>query len=466
MQTSIFKPYPHQLEFLQAMGSGCRRAVNVWHRRSGKDVSAFLGWMVPEALRVTGTYYYFFPTYAQGKKIIWDGIDNSGKRLLHYIPEMLGIPVRDAEQYIKFNETELQVELPAIQGGSQGSMIQIIGMDNLDRIVGTNPIGCIYSEYSLQKPQVWSYTRPILEANGGWAVFVYTPRGDNHAFKLFEEASKPNSGWFCSLKTILDTCKHDGRPIITMDQIEAMRREGEDEDIIQQEYFCSFAGAQTGSYYSNLVQAAREAGRIRPGLYDPNLPVDTFWDIGNGDSTVIGFRQVAYNERRWIDCYAAERQGLDHYANVLSELARIRGYRYRHHYFPHDMKVKEFTTNEARITAARRMGIRPASVVAKRGLYEGIDAVRRAFSRYWFDAERCARLVSALTHYHKKWDKEGHVFSDLPAHDWTSHYADMVRYEAIHGGIVHDELELPKYAQTNFDPFNYNEATVEWNPLS
>lgn len=429
-------------------------------------MSAFVGWMVPEACRVTGVYYYFFPTYAQGKKIIWDGIDSSGVPLLHYIAHYLGMEPRDAARVIKFNETELQITLPTIRGGSQGSIIQLVGTDNLDSIMGTNPIGCIYSEYALQNPQAWSFTRPILEANGGWAVFVFTPRGDNHAFKLYEEACKSDK-WFVSLKTVQDTVKHDGSPIISMDQINNMRREGESEDVIQQEYFCSFSGAQTGSFYSNLVNDCRNGGRVRPDIYDSTLPVDTFWDIGNGDSTVVGFRQVLHNELRWIDCYSAEREGLDHYASVLAEKARIHKYRYRHHYFPHDMKVREFSTNESRIAAARRMGISPCSVVAKRPLYEGIDAVRRRFQRYWFDSQKCARLLNALSYYHKKWDKHGNVFSDMPDHDWTSHFADMVRYEAIVGDKFHRaELELPKFGKSDFDPWSYNEDMERFDPLS
>jgi len=443
----MFKPYPHQVEFLQAMGSGKKRACNVWHRRAGKDLAAFLGWMVPEAYRKTGTYYYFFPTYAQGKKIIWDAIDSDGIKITHHIPYW---------QKCQFNETELQITLPPVAGGSNGSIIQLIGTDKLDSIVGTNPVGCIFSEYSLQNPQAWSYIRPILEANGGWGIFVFTPRGNNWGFKLYKEACT-SKDWYVSVKTINQTSKHDGSPIITMDQIQNMRAEGEDEDIIQQEYFCSFSGAQSGSYYSSYVVKAQETGRVRPNLYDPNLPVDTFWDIGNGDSTVIGFRQVAYNERRWVDCYAHSRQDLPEFARVLSELSRTRGFRYRHHYFPHDMKVTEFTTNESRIAAARRLGIRPCSIVAKRPLMEGIDAVRRAFPRYWFDADHCADLVNSLTFYHKKWNKEGRVFTDVPDHDEHSHFADMIRYEAIQGGVMtQDEyIVRPHSAITEFDPVSY-----------
>ena len=460
-----FNPYPYQRDDLAIMGEGKRRAVWVWHRRAGKDMTSFLGWMVPEALRVTATYFYIFPTYAQGKKIIWDGIDNAGVAILDYIGGMLGMTPEQGRKVIQFNETELQITLPPVGGGSQGSIIQLIGTDNMDRVVGTNPKGVILSEYALQKPQVWSYLRPILEANGGWALFVYTPRGLNHAHKLYTEACKSDA-WYASKRTILDTTKHDGSPIISLAQIEQMRDEGESEDIIQQEYFCSFSGAQAGAYYSHLVTKALEQGRVRSGLYDPNLPVDTFWDIGSSDQTVIGFRQTAYGERRWINCIANNREGLDYYASILTELARTKGYRYRHHYFPHDMKVVEFSTNESRIAAASRLGIRPCSVVPKRPFYEGVDAVRRAFPKYWFDKDDCADLVTYLTEYHKKWNKEGAVFSDQPDHDTSSHYADMVRYEAITGPRFSNNDQLPSSATVTFDPYSYHEDIQRWDALS
>ena len=91
MGLPIFRPYAHQQSFLEVMGAGCKRAVNVWHRRAGKDMGVFLGWMVPEACRKTGTYFYLFPTYAQGKKIIWDGIDSGGTPILHYVGAALGL---------------------------------------------------------------------------------------------------------------------------------------------------------------------------------------------------------------------------------------------------------------------------------------------------------------------------------------------------------------------------------------
>ena len=75
------------------------------------------------------------------------------------------------------------------------SIIQIVGSNKFDHLVGTNPIGCIFSEYAIQDPRAYQYIRPILAANGGWALFLSTPRGKNHFYELFEIASH-SKDWF------------------------------------------------------------------------------------------------------------------------------------------------------------------------------------------------------------------------------------------------------------------------------
>jgi phage terminase large subunit len=66
-----------------------------------------------------------------------------------------------------------------------GSTWQVVGSDNYNSLVGSPPVGVIFSEWSLAKPDAWTYLRPILAENGGWAVFIWTPRGRNHATRAF-----------------------------------------------------------------------------------------------------------------------------------------------------------------------------------------------------------------------------------------------------------------------------------------
>src|SRR5690349_24809151 len=78
-------PREYQLPFLKAMARGVRRAVLVWHRRAGKDTTVW-NFLITKAIQKTGIYYYFFPTFNQGRKILWDGMDKNGKKFLDFIP--------------------------------------------------------------------------------------------------------------------------------------------------------------------------------------------------------------------------------------------------------------------------------------------------------------------------------------------------------------------------------------------
>jgi len=159
----LFKPRDYQLGIMTQVPQHYRRGVFIHHRRAGKDKSAW-NKMIKEALKKKAIYYYFFPTYKQGRKAIWDAIDPAtGIKFLDHIPK---------ELLAKKNDTEMKLILV------NGSLLQIVGVDNFDQIMGTAPYGCVFSEYSLQDPKVWDYIRPILRENGGWAIFVYCVHED------------------------------------------------------------------------------------------------------------------------------------------------------------------------------------------------------------------------------------------------------------------------------------------------
>jgi hypothetical protein len=56
-------------------------------------------------------------------------------------------------------------------------------------------------------------------------MFVYTPRGKNHGWKMKEVARKNPESWFLSEKTANDTYDNDGNRIVTEEMIEQERRD-------------------------------------------------------------------------------------------------------------------------------------------------------------------------------------------------------------------------------------------------
>ncbi len=413
-QAFQYTPRAYQLPLVNYMFEGGmrgKRAVVVWHRRAGKDIT-LLNILTSAALfdRV-GVYYYFFPTYGQGKKIIWEGIDGNGRTFRSYIP---------TAAIKRTNETDMLIEFV------NGSILQIVGTDRFDSIRGTNPVGCVVSEYQDQNPRAWETVEPILAENGGWAAFAYTPKGHNHGYDLYEAAGR-EPGWFRERLTINDTKKDDGSPVIKLDYIESLRRRGVDEDFIQQEYYCSFDGSIQGSYYGHLITAARNEGRIKPLPWEPQIPVETWWDLGRNDMNVIWFSQVLGRNRHFIDYYENKNEGLIHYIKVVRE----KEYVYSAHVMPHDINVTEYTSNVKRIDTARSLGLTNIRVAPKLSIQEGIESVRRLLPRSIFDEAKCRRGIFALSEYHKKWDEETRTFSETPEHDWSSNPADAFRTGAV-----------------------------------
>jgi hypothetical protein len=169
--------------------------------------------------------------------------------------------------------------------------------------MGTNPVGCVFSEYSLQNPDAWDLIRPILAENGGWAVFNYTPRGRNHGFILYEMA-KNNNEWFCEILTVDDT-----GGVVSPGIIQAERESGMSEEMIKQEFYCSFEAALSACFFNGVLDGHKS---ITSGV------VGRIVQIGHGgkeiefkaapDGILEAWRHPyflvkGWNERRWTHRY-------------------------------------------------------------------------------------------------------------------------------------------------------------------
>lgn len=247
-----FNPRAYQFPFLEAMDKGYKRAILIWHRRAGKDKECF-NFMVKKAFERVGTYFYFLPEYSQAKKVIWDNIDNDGFRMLDHIPK---------EVIKSVNGTELKINL------INGSVIQLLGADVFDKSgVGTNPVGVVFSEFPIQRPEIWGFVRPILKVNGGWAVFNGTPRGQNHAYNMLKMAETMPDEWFTQILTVEDT------GVLSKEDIDQERAEGMPDALIDQEYYCKFIENAT-SFFRNIEDTCILQPQTENPLYLYQMGVD------------------------------------------------------------------------------------------------------------------------------------------------------------------------------------------------
>lgn len=406
---NAWEPRAHQVAAWRHQQAGGLRAVWVWHRRAGKDSTA-LNWTAVAAHQRVGNYWHLLPEYAQARKAIWDAIDKEGRAV---VPTTFPSDVVSRKV-----DDEMKLVMRC------GSTWQVGGSDRYDALVGSNPVGVVFSEYSISNPSAWEYIRPILAENGGWAIFVYTPRGRNHGYKLFEMARK-NKDWYAQLLTVNDT------HLITPSAIQAERDAGMEDDMVDQEFFCSWEGVRSGSIFGAALQRARQQNRIGLFPYDKRYAVNTFWDIGHSDYTSIWFHQDTGGTDRFIHAYEASGQDTEHFVRYLKD----RGYLYGKHHLPHDAKnvtvaSKGHQHGDNVYDQLKRLGIAQDSIeVVPRtpDRWTAINATRLRLDTACFDEAGCEEGLNALLSYHKKWDDEKKCFSNDPVHDWSSNYADAIR---------------------------------------
>jgi len=384
-----------------------QRALVVWHRRAGKD-KTFINIMVAKALQRPGAYFYILPYYSQARKIVWEGSDKDGFKNLDHFPAPL----------IKHkNNQEMILEL------QNGSIVRFLGSDNIDSIVGTNPIGIVFSEFSLHKTEAWNYLRPILLENEGWAIFNGTPRGQNQLYDMYRSALNDPS-WYTSLLTIDDT------NVLTPQQVEAEITAGMPRPLALQEFYCSFDSGLTGSYYAEQINRPHV---IQPSIpHNPALPVWTSWDVGVDDETVIWFYQTCTSSFQVIDLLHDSNKGLDFYARALHN----KPYVYSYHILPHDIRQRELSSGKSRLALLRSLCLDNVRVAPHLSLEEGIDQTRRFITQCTFSNATCKKGLEALQAYRADWNENAKTYGK-PVHDWSSHYADALRMGAI--GHITDE---------------------------
>jgi phage terminase large subunit len=408
-----------------ALEGGAKRLALAWHRRSGKDELA-LHWAAVSAIMRPGSYWHMLPQANQSRKALWDAVNpHTGKRRIDdAFPLELRESTREQDMFIRFKN---------------GSTWQVVGSDNYDSLVGSPPTGVVFSEYAMADPNAWAFLRPILAENNGWAIFISTPRGRNHFARLVEYA-KNDPQWFGQVLTVEDT-QTISKDIIQRERKELRMERGdkEAEAIIRQEYYCDFDADIPGAYFGDAISRAEQEGRVASFPHMVGQPVGTAWDIGIGDSTVIWFYQFVGHKIRIINVLEGNGVGLEWYAKKLLAM----DYVYGDHIWPHDGAVKEWGSGKSRMETAAGYGLRPRILEAD-SVDDGIQAVRQMlpivewnYSPDPFPGEtpedaraRMVRALDAIRQYRREYDDRLQKFKDRPLHDWTSHYADALRYLA------------------------------------
>ena len=407
-----YTPRPLQAK-LHAELSEKRWAVVVMHRRAGKTVMA-INHLLRDAIlcdRPNPRFFYIAPTYRQAKQISFD-----------YIKQFAGkIPM------VRFHETELRCDLP------NGARIQLLGSENPASLRGIYADGVVLDEMADMPESLFpEVIRPALSDRKGYAIFIGTPRGHNAFYDLFTAAEQQDD-WHTAIYKASET------NILDEEELEAARSMMS-VDQFEQEFQCSWVANVPGAVFGKELQEAQETGRISSVPYDPTARVDTWWDLGIGDSTAIWFTQSVGRAVHVIDFYENRGEGLPHYAKVLAD----KDYFYGTHNAPHDIEVRELGSGKSRREVSWDLGIN-FRVVPKLPVEDGLHAAQMLIPRCWFDQESCKPGLESLRHYHRAYNERLRSFRNTPVPDWSSHAADAFRYLAV-GLKQNTQFERPPQA--------------------
>ena len=369
--------------------------VLVCHRRFGKTVLT-VNELIKKCLQCPlprPRYYYIAPTYSMAKRIAWDYL----KYYTNVLPNM------------DYHETELRAELP------NGGRIQLLGCERPQTLKGLYIDGVVLDEVAQMPPKMWTEViRPALSDREGFMIAIGTPQGHNAFFDLYQHGVH-NEKWYTKLFKASET------KVVKHEELEEAKKMMPPE-IYESEYECSFESNAIGSIYALGLNKADDEKRITKVPYDPTIKVNTFWDLGMQDKTAIWFCQQKRTAIHLIDYFEDSGESLEYYANVLDD----KKYVYDTHYLPHDANVREIGTGKSRVEIAQSLGL-VTSIVPKRSIEEGINAVRMTLARCYFDFDKTKEGLDALRQYRWAVDDKG-VAKNRPEHNWTSHSADAFRY--------------------------------------
>ena len=408
----LYTPRP---AFLPFHNRSQRWATLVTHRRAGKTIALVNDLIIAARTPIPfpdPQYAYIGPTYTQAKRVAWRYLKNYSR------PYWTAPP----------SESELRVTL------SNNATIYCLGADNADSLRGMYLDGAVGDEYALWKPSVFSQVlRPALSDRNGWGVFASTPRGKNLFHEQYLKARKdPARHYLLNLRA-------DTSGLVPPQELLDLRADMDEEEFAQ-EYLCSFDSALKGAIYASEVNELFLHGRVIPrDIYDPNLDTHFVFDLGFTDATV----RIAYQlpplggKVHIVNVQATHGKDIFHYIDDLHSFGGPVG----NVWLPHDARAKNLQTGKSIVEQFLAFDITPR-MIPNHHVHDGISATRRLFPKLIvgnpptdpMDPEGgggADDFIEALKGYHREWDEDRLMFDDKPVHDWTSDYADCLRYLAM-----------------------------------
>ena len=253
--------------------------------------------------------------------------------------------------------------------------------------------------------EIWVTFNPDLETDDTYKRFVLSPPPG----AFVRQINYQDNPWF---------------PEVLRVEMEHLR--ATNQRAYEHVYEGACKSAVEGAIYAEEIAQAEQEGRITSVSCDRTQPVQTFWDLGFGDTTAIWFAQPVAGWYNVIDYLENRGKTLEWYLIQMQS----RGYMYGTDWIPWDGLRPQRLGSGRAIEELMRGAGRNVRMVTMLPVHEGINAARTIFPQCRFDAGKCADGLQGLRHY--QWGSVASSGAERrqPLHDWASHPADAFRYLA------------------------------------
>jgi hypothetical protein len=438
---SNFKPRDYQVKVLDTIDKH-KYNIIVQSRQSGKDMTCF-AWMVREAFKRTGNFYYVGLDNSEIRRVIWDKRMPDGTRLIDMVPA----------EFRKISAQSMTIDI-----STTGSVIQCIGLYENDNLVGTSGT-YVLTEAAKQDPQAIGFLIPIVSNKdniGGRLILNSTVRGKNHLYRTYESALI-NESWGHQYITAKDTNQYTD---IELEEIRQWYIDNYMSDsLFKQEYMLDWGATNMGAVYSEWLSIAHAEERVGDYFYMPSRNTFVSFDIGVGDATALVVYQLIGDSIRIIDCYENTGKGVRHYVDWLRKKPYFKDI--KSFMLPHDGANREWGRTDEDGNAVSRLEttnqeLRNTNigvvVLPKEKIETQINVVRNYFYRFLFNANDTVRLLNCLEDLKFKYSDKLMVNQGRePEHGWSRHMCDAVSYmcQSIALGYARSGDTISKYVKKN-----------------
>ena len=379
------------------------KRFNIWicHRRFGKTWAAVLKTLISALVNpmTRPQYAYLLPEGEQAEKVAWPA----------FMDLLLDLPG------FKINNQKKTIEIEANR-----AKIYVLGLKEPDRLRGMYFDGVVIDEFGDVNASAWGEViYPTLTDRKGWAVITGTPKGKDGLYEMYKigQLMQKENPMHWDVR-LIDVYKSN---VFTPEEIKEKQDMMTDAQF-RQEYLLDFDADFNNRYYAELVNKAKESGRVGSYGYNPKLPVHVSYDLGS-DGTALWFCQKEGNKIILIDYF--EKKDLKELSQIFNTLNN-KGYTYGKHILPHDATQTTIRGDASILTQFKAQGL--SCILLKRSdRNAGIRVAQNNFVRCYFDSTACERGLDCLMNYKAKINRDG-VVTQEPQHDHHSHGADAFRY--------------------------------------